>query len=327
MIAPPDRRQLEALARETGYRPVTLEKAARLLGLLQAIAGDAFLGSRLALKGGTALNAFHLDLPRLSVDIDLNYVGALDRETMLAEKPAVETGLQRLLVEHGYALARRPTEHAGGKWRTRFASALGGGNASLEVDVGYMARQPLFGVAAMPSAALGDFQARDIPVVDVHEVVAGKLVALADRGMPRDLFDARSILAMDGLDRRRIKAALLALGAAARRDWRTVTDGGLRVSPPELLEALAICLPQNRFSDAPELHAWMRETLSLCRKRLAPLYECSDDEQAFLDGVLERGEVDAGLLDIEPEVQARIAAMPMLAWKCRHVRQRRGRGA
>ena len=324
MIAPPDRPQLEALARETGYRPVTLEKAVRLLGLLQAIADDAFLSGRLALKGGTALNAFHLELPRLSVDIDLNYVGALDRETMLEEKPAIEASLQRLLVEHGYVLARRPTEHAGGKWRTRFASALGGGNASLEVDVGYMARQPLFGIKAMPSARLGDFQAHAIPVVDVHEVVAGKLVALVERSMPRDLFDARSILAMDELDRRRLKAALLALGAAARGDWRTATDSGIRVSPPELLEALAICLPQNRFASAAELHAWMRETLSLCRDGLAPLYERSDDERAFLDGVLERGEVDAGLLDIESEVRARIAAMPMLAWKCRHVRKRRG---
>lgn len=324
MIAPPDRLQLETLARDTGYRSVTLEKAARLLGLLQAIADDTFLGGRLALKGGTALNAFHLDLPRLSVDIDLNYVGALDRETMLEEKPVLEAGLGRLLVEHGYALARRPTEHAGGKWRTRFASALGGGNASLEVDVGYMARQPLFGVEAMPSARLGDFQARGIPVVDVHEVVAGKLVALIERGMPRDLFDARSILAMGRLDRRRIKAALLALGAAAGQDWRAATDGGIRVGPPELLEALAICLPQRRFSSAAELHAWMRETLDLCRERLAPLYECSDDERAFLDGVLDRGEINAGLLDIEPEVQARIAAMPMLAWKCRHVRMRRG---
>ena len=327
MTAPPDRRQLEALARETGYRPAALEKAARLLGLLQAIADDAFLGGRLALKGGTALNAFHLQLARLSVDIDLNYVGALEREAMLAEKPAVEAGLRRLLAELGYVLARQPSEHAGGKWRARFASALGGGNASLEVDVGYMGRQPLFGVAAMSAVRLGDFQARDIPVVDAHEVAAGKLVALAERNVPRDLFDARSILSMTGLDLRRLKAALLALGAAARRDWRTVTAGEIRVSPPEMLEALTICLPQDRFASAAELHAWMRETIDLCRERLAPLYECSAAERAFLDGVLERGEVDAGLLDIEPEVQARIAAMPMLAWKCRHVRRHRGLAA
>jgi len=42
-----------------------------------------------ALKGGTALNLFLLDMPRLSVDIDLNYLGA-DRDTMLADLPRVQ---------------------------------------------------------------------------------------------------------------------------------------------------------------------------------------------------------------------------------------------
>lgn len=326
MIPAPTLPRLDELSGETGYEPRVLEQVARLLGLLQDIAGDPFLGPRLALKGGTALNVFHLDVPRLSVDIDLNYVGALARETMLDEKPAIEAGLRRLLAERGYVLARQPTEHAGGKWRARFASALGG-NAALQIDVGYMARQPLFGAAGMDSAMLGDMQARGIPVVDAHEVAAGKLVALMDRSVPRDLFDARSILGMDGLDRRRLKAGLLALGASSRSDWREAAAGKIRPFPPETLPALVSCLPRGYFGERAGARAWTAETIDLCREQLAPLYECSDAERAFLDGVLERGEVDAGLLDIEPEIQERIAAMPMLAWKCRHVRRHRGLGA
>jgi hypothetical protein len=49
-----------------------------------------FLKQRIVLKGGTALNAFVLHLPRLSVDIDLNYIGSSDREVMLAERPKAE---------------------------------------------------------------------------------------------------------------------------------------------------------------------------------------------------------------------------------------------
>jgi hypothetical protein len=37
--------------------------------------------------------------------------------------------------------------------------------------------------------------------------------------------------------------------------------------------------------------------------------------------------VEATLLDVEPDVRERIAAMPMLAWKCQHVRDRRKQGA
>ena len=61
-MAPPSVQTLQRLAGETGYRPDTLEKVLRLLDLLDEIAGDPMLSERLVLKGGTALNVFHLDL-------------------------------------------------------------------------------------------------------------------------------------------------------------------------------------------------------------------------------------------------------------------------
>jgi predicted nucleotidyltransferase component of viral defense system len=78
-MAAPSAETLQRIASETGLPAPTLEKVLRLLDLLQAIAADPSLRTRVALKGGTALNVFHLALDRLSVDIDLNYVGALDR--------------------------------------------------------------------------------------------------------------------------------------------------------------------------------------------------------------------------------------------------------
>ena len=135
-MAAPSAQTLQRLADDTGHQPGTLEKVLRLLDLLQEIARDRVLSDRLVLKGGTALNLFHLGLERLSVDIDLNYVGALDRAAMEAERPAVDAALDRLLASQGYGVRRRPDEHAGGKWLARYASALRG-NATLEVDVNY----------------------------------------------------------------------------------------------------------------------------------------------------------------------------------------------
>ena len=63
------------------------------MGLLGALGSHPFLKGKLALKGGTALNLFVFDVPRLSVDIDLNYVGAEERETMLA-RHAVQVSRQ-----------------------------------------------------------------------------------------------------------------------------------------------------------------------------------------------------------------------------------------
>ena len=77
---------LLAESESTGFRPEILEKVFHLIGLLNGFNGHPFLKDRVALKGGTAVNLFIFDLPRLSVDIDLNYVGAPDKDTMLSER-------------------------------------------------------------------------------------------------------------------------------------------------------------------------------------------------------------------------------------------------
>ena len=322
-MAPPSARTLQRLANETGYQSGTLEKVLRLLDLLQEIARDPILSGRLALKGGTALNVFYLTLDRLSVDIDLNYIGALGRAEMGAERPIVDAALNRLLAAQGYSVRRQPEGHAGGKWLSGYASALGG-NATLELDVNYMARQPLFGAARMESRPLGEIQASGVLVLDLHEVVAGKIVALIDRHAARDLFDARRILSIEGLDWRRIKAAVLAIGACNRLDWRTISTGAIEGDARELRQKLTICLPRSRFSGMGEIEAWIEETVALCRERFAFLSDLSEKEQEFLDCILDRGEVNVELLDVDPEIRNRIATMPMLAWKTRHVRRHRG---
>ena len=325
-MAAPSARTLQRLADETGHQAGTLEKVLRLLDLLQEIARDRVLANRLVLKGGTALNLFHLDLDRLSVDIDLNYVGALDRAAMEAERPDVDAALDRLLASRGYGIRRRPDRHAGGKWLLRYASALGG-NATLAVDVNYMARQPLFGMTRMESLPLGGVRAKHVLVLDLHEIVAGKLVALIDRHAARDLFDSRRILSLDGLDWGRIKAVVLAMGASGRRDWRTMSIDAIKGDPREFRQMLAICLPRDRLAARGEVNAWIDETVALCRKRFAFLFDLTVNERAFLDGVLDHGEIDAGLLDVAPEIRVRIEDMPMLAWKTRHVREHRGQDA
>ena len=82
----------EALLREgaaTGFVPAMLEKVLKLIAVLEALNRHPATAGKLALKGGTAINLFLFDVPRLSVDIDLNYVGSADREVMLAERPTI----------------------------------------------------------------------------------------------------------------------------------------------------------------------------------------------------------------------------------------------
>jgi predicted nucleotidyltransferase component of viral defense system len=209
--------KLAAEAEATGFRPDVLEKAAHLLGLLNAMRSHPFLKGKLVLKGGTALNLFVFDVPRLSVDIDLNYVGAEDREAMLAERPKIEQAVQAVFSREGFSVRRMPEEHAGGKWSLRYESAHGL-IASLEVDINFMFRVPLWPVTTIDSHPVGAWRAKEIPVLDPHELAAGKLVALLSRRQARDLFDSHRILRMDDLDSHRLRIGFVVYGAMNRKD-------------------------------------------------------------------------------------------------------------
>ncbi len=84
------REQIEIHATTLGFQVAALEKVLRLVELLQAFSEHPVLKDALALKGGTALNLFVFDLPRLSVDIDLNYIGEQD----LAERARLHPALR-----------------------------------------------------------------------------------------------------------------------------------------------------------------------------------------------------------------------------------------
>jgi predicted nucleotidyltransferase component of viral defense system len=173
------------LAKAGGFRAEMLEKVIRLIDLLNELFDNNFLRQRLVLKGGTALNLFYLDMPRLSVDIDLNYIGAIDRQTMLEERQELERTLFGLCQRARLTIKRAATEHAGGKWRLTFTNVVQP-SGNLEIDISYLYRVTLWPVAVQDSYKIGLYQARNIPILDVHELAAGKLTALMSRHASRD---------------------------------------------------------------------------------------------------------------------------------------------
>ena len=314
--------RLEAEAEATGFRPDVLEKVAYLLGLLDVLAGHPFLRGKLALKGGTALNLFLFDVPRLSVDIDLNYVGAVTREAMLEERPRVEDAMQAVFGREDFEVRRVPREHAGGKWSLRYvaASRQRGG---IEVDLNYMYRVPLWPVAQRDSHLVGGWRAWGIPVLDIHELAAGKLAALLSRRKARDLFDSRQILSIDGLDLKRLRTAFVVYGAMNRRDWRTVSVEDVAFDEAELSSQLLPALRTGAVASA-EAASYGDMLVEECREALSVLLPLNDVELAFLDLLLNEGEIDAALLTDDGDLQNRIQAHPNLEWKARNVREHRG---
>jgi len=212
------REQILRESAATGFQPEPLEKTVYLLELLALLYSHPFLKGRLVVEGGTALNLFLFDLPRLSVDIDLNYIGAIDRATMLQEKPKLEKAVQAVCGRLRIQVKRVPGEHAGGKWRLSHESALGR-PGTMELDLNMLLRTPLWPPVITDSRPIGAFTVRQVPVLDIHELAAGKLAALFSRSASRDVFDVYNLLGVPGLDMTRIRLGFMVYGGANRRDW------------------------------------------------------------------------------------------------------------
>lgn len=303
----------------TGFRPDILEKVAHLLQLLHTLNRHPFLKDKLVLKGGTALNLFILNVPRLSVDIDLNYVGAESREHMLAERPKIDLAVQAVFSREGFTVRHIPDDHAGGKWQLRYPSALGH-TGNLEVDINFMFRIPLWPVRLMDSHKVGSWQANTIPVTDIHELAAGKLCALLSRKQVRDLFDCYHILRIEDLDNSMLRIAFVLYGGMNRKDWRSVSIEDVGFDSEDLKRQLVPTLHIKTTDMYQNSIEYGHHLVAECRNRLLNLLPFSDGEMEFLNRLLDYGEIKPSLLTPDHSLQERINRHPLLNWKALNVK-------
>jgi len=317
------REKLYNEAQATGFRPEILEKVIQLMALLEAFQTHPFLQGRLVLKGGTALNLFYFDVPRLSVDIDLNYIGAVSRETMLEERPKLEEAVQAVCSREGFTIRRLPTDHAGGKWQLRYESSIGQ-SGNLEVDLNFMFRVPLWPINSMDSKQVGSYQAPGVAILDIHEIAAGKLAALLARQASRDLFDVHLLLTKQELDPQMLRLAFVVYGAMNRVDWRSVSIDDVNFDARELENSLIPVLAGNALG-GNDIETWTNSLVKECREALSVVLPLAENEKEFLDGLLDRGKIEPSLLTEDPDMTDRINSHPLLAWKALNVKKHKGK--
>jgi predicted nucleotidyltransferase component of viral defense system len=151
-----------------------------------------------ALKGGTAINLFVRDMPRLSVDLDLTYLPVQSRADSLA---AIDAAMTRIAERIARAIpdARVTPARAEGAILRLLVRA---GGAQIKIEVTPVLRGCVYepqrrGVSAAVEQTFGF---AEMPVVSFADLYAGKIVAALDRQHPRDLFDVRDLLANEGID-------------------------------------------------------------------------------------------------------------------------------
>ena len=310
------REYLDQRSASTGFRPDTLEKVLRLLRLLDQVTRHPFLGSRLLLKGGTALNLFYAAAPRLSVDLDFNYVGAVDRGQMLRERPEVERAVNQVVVGEGYRVQWGHDEHAGRKLYLTYLSGLGSSDR-IELDLNYLFRVPLAEPERRPAWTPDPDFPCEARIVSREEVMAGKLLALLDRVAARDLYDVAAFAAAPSeYELPVLRCLFVALSGVLPR---ALSAYGARHLDRFTQQSVDVELaPMLRSGETPSVGA-LRERAEALLGRILAL---SPSEAEYVERI-QWGELAPELVVAnQPELLARLRTHPALLWKVENARKR-----
>jgi predicted nucleotidyltransferase component of viral defense system len=182
------------------------------VALLLAVLPEVAKENTFALHGGTALNLFVRDMPRLSVDIDLTYLPIEDRGTTLKN---IALALERIKVNIEKAVAGVKVDHQQEIGKLQISIP----GAAIKLEANLVKRGTLTAPVKMQlcEKAQNEFEVFcTIDVVPLGQLYGGKICAALDRQHPRDLFDVKYLLENEGFTDEIKEGFLLNLLSSAR---------------------------------------------------------------------------------------------------------------
>ena len=184
-----NRRELDARAREYGFNRDTFEKVLRLRTILEFLNTQEYMCEHLLLKGGTAINLTVFNLPRLSVDIDLDFIPNLTREETANERERLTEILKGYMSEQGYSLSDASRfSHSLDAFHYNYMNAAGNRDM-IKIEINYSLRTHV--LSSENRVFITDAFGEPIKVrtVAAMEIFAAKTNALISRAAARDLYD------------------------------------------------------------------------------------------------------------------------------------------
>lgn len=181
-------------AAELNYIRDTLEKVFRLTGILSYINENPIMKNCLALKGGTAINLTIFDLPRLSVDIDLDYCSTENREEMLATRQAISADLDLYCMSEGYVIGPQTRRKHSLDSFVLLYQNLGGVRDNIKIEINYSLRSHIFNPEQRKIRSSVSDSDQYVLSLNPMEIFASKINALLSRSAARDLYDTYNMI-------------------------------------------------------------------------------------------------------------------------------------
>ena len=308
-----DRILLGRQAKELGFVRDTFEKVCRLADVLTFMESDPLLADSLALKGGTAINLTIFNLPRLSVDIDLDFSKDVSRELMFAERKQVSTHIQKYMEATGYSPSPKSKQyHALDSFVYEYINA-GGMKDNLKIEINYMLRCHVLPVSRRTVCLPWTSQTLTVLSVDPIEIFAAKTAALLNRAAPRDLYDMFNVQKyrlFDETQERLFKKCVMFYSAIASENVPEEFDfeGFGNISTHKIKTGLTPVLRREERFDLTDAQKQVKAYLSGILK--------PDAAEISFWRTFADGKYQPELLFEDADILARIAHHPMALGKC-----------
>lgn len=183
---------IKKTATNTGFIKDNVEKVMRLIDILEKIFSTRWK-EKFSLKGGTAINMFYVGMPRLSIDIDLDYIGA-DRNEMLSDKKEFADYIENFLFQNNYSLSNASKSFfALDSFVFQYINNAGNRD-TIKIEVNYLNRVHILSAKEKIIDVLGYKGDVSISVLNEYELYGSKLAALIGRTKPRDVYDSYKMI-------------------------------------------------------------------------------------------------------------------------------------
>ena len=186
--------ELAEKANELNFVRDTLEKVLRLSEILNYLNTNPLTKEHLALKGGTAINLTVFNLPRLSVDIDLDFAQNLSRDDMMSTRERIREDIKIYMSTQGYAISPRSKAYHSLDSFVFTYTNLGGMNDNIKIEINYSLRAHIFEPSLRKKSVPGVNSDALIKTLPPMELYAAKINALIGRAAARDLYDIHNMI-------------------------------------------------------------------------------------------------------------------------------------
>lgn len=309
-----DKSYISKRASEFGFVRDTLEKVYRLADILEFINTEPKLKGKLALKGGTAINLTIFNLPRLSVDIDLDYLVNESKEEMLHNREFINTTLARFMELDGYNLSPKSKKpHSLDSWVYEYVN-LGGNKDNIKIEINYSLRAHVFPAQEMRIVTEHFESEYKLNCLNAIKIFGSKINALLNRCAARDLYDTYNMIKFklfDEMEEELLRKCVVFYAAISAKEI-TKEFNTAAIDSLTNYKIKTDLLPVLTKRDSFDLETAKK----VVKDYLSELLVLTPSEKEFLDHFEKKVYIPQALFD-DPEILKRIENHPMALWKTR----------